>query len=69
MSPCRGSGPDVRGSRYRRLVITPAQRAGRTEEQWQLATTATEELISRGSSPEPMAGPKHGPTNVIRLRV
>jgi hypothetical protein len=35
-------------------VITPAQRAGRTEEQWdQLVATATEELISRGGSAEP----------------
>jgi hypothetical protein len=42
-------------------VITPAQRGGRTKEQWQLVTTATEELISRGSSPEPMAGPKARP--------
>jgi hypothetical protein len=46
-SPCDGNDLDVRESRYRRLVITPAQRAGRTEEQWQLVTTATEELVSR----------------------
>jgi hypothetical protein len=53
-----GRGNDLYGrdGRYRRLVITSSQRG------------ISEELICRGSSPEPMAGPNHGPTNVIRLR-